>query len=676
VVVLGFEAWVRLFDAGTDALGRAVRVGDEPATVVGVLPEGYEFPPAEVWMPLRLDPLAYEPRAGPGITVFGRLAPTATLEQAQSELSALGERAARDNPRTHAQLRPRVTSFPAMFFPFPGFFSPELLAANLFVIAVIVLLGSNVALLMFARTAAREGELTVRSALGAGRRRIVGQLFAESLVLATFAAALGIAAARYIFRWGVDVVSGIEGAFPFWISRDLSPESVAYGAVLTVIVAAVAGVWPGLQATARPLPRLREATAGGGGVRFGGVWTAVIVTQVALTVIFPAFTLFLWQDGQESMEADAVTLPFDLVAARLEADGDTWGETWEVAEETTPLGSRYAAALVELERRLDADPTVRAFGFIDVLPRDYHYWNQIELDGGAVEPLDGRGHRVARAEVSLGFFGAFDAPIVAGRPFDTRDQETGAPVVVVDEPFVERVLGGRSPVGRLVRYVARQPEREPVVGGPWYEIVGVVGDLGLETGFGRGGIYHLAAPGSYPPYLVASATGDASELASRLRGIAASVDPSLQVQDAMPLDDLMEADRALYRYWMGLSIVLTGIILLLSLAGTYSVTSFMVTRRTREIGLRVALGANPVGILRAIMKRPMRRVVLGIVLGSAWVGLMVRSGISTAEELGPRQFGLLGAYAVLMLGVSLLACVVPARRALAVEPRDALAADG
>jgi hypothetical protein len=406
------------------------------------------------------------------------------------------------------------------------------------------------------------------------------------------------------------------------------------------------------------------------------MWSAVIVTQVTLTVIFPAFTLFLWQDGQESLETDAGQIPLELVVARLEADGDTWGEVWEVAEETTPLGPRYAAALAELERRLDADAGVQAVGFVDALPRDYHYWHEIELDAGAVEPRDGGGHRVARAEVRLGFFQAVGASIVAGRPFDTRDQETSAPVAIVDEPFVARVLGGRSPVGRLVRYVATQQLREPVEGGPWYEIVGVVGDLGLETAFGEGGIYHLAAPESYPPYMVVSARGDANELVSRLRGIAASVDPGLQVQDAMPLGALMDADRALYRYWTGLSIVLTSIILLLSLAGTYSVTSFMVTRRTREIGLRVALGANPMGILRAIMKRPIRRVLLGIVVGSAVVGLMVWWGISTADELGPWQLALLGAYAVLMLGVCLVACIVPARRALAIEPRDALAADG
>jgi predicted permease len=674
VVVLGFDLWQTLFEGDPEVVGRAVRIGEDVATVVGVMPEKHAFPQAELWTPLRLNPLDYGLRASPAITVVGRLAEGATVEQASVELAALGQRAARDQPATHAKLLPRVAEFPLMYFPGPDFFSPEIATANLFVLAVIVLLGSNVALLMFARAAARESELVIRSALGAGRRRIVGQLFAEALVLAAVSAVFGIAGGQLLFGTGITMISAAEGALPFWIRRSLSAESVLYGAALTVLVAAVAGVLPGLQATRRTGARLRESTSGGGGMRFGGIWTGVIVTQVALAVSFPAATFFLWQEARRQLDFGVEIPAHELVVALLQRDGAEWTRTWgEATIEPEAVATGNAAAVSELERRLEGDPSVNGVTFVDGLPGVYHPWSRIELDAGAVEPPDGRGHRAARALIRLDYFEVLGAPVVAGRLLDTRDVETGAPVVLVDEPFVERVLGGQNAVGRLVRYVADEQDREPRDDGPWFEIVGVVPDLGLESSGGRGGIYHAASPTEYPTYMVAHVRGDSGDMAARLRAAATAIDPTLQVQAVMTLEAVM--DPGDYAYWIGLAILVTTLIMVLSLASTYSVTSFTVSRRTREIGVRVALGADPLLVLRAIMRRPVFRVLCGTFGGAALVAWMVWYGISTVEGLGFLQVALIAAYAVVMLGVSLIACVVPARRALAVEPREALTSD-
>ena len=296
---------------------------------------------------------------------------------------------------------------------------------------------------------------------------------------------------------------------------------------------------------------------------------------------------------------------------------------------------------------------------------------------GAVTPPDARGHRVSRAEIASHYFDVLGAPVLSGRGFDTGGVVSGAQVVIVDEPFVDRVLGGRNPIGRLVRYVASESSREPTEEGPWYEIVGVVADLGMESGYGRGGIYHPAARGdTYPVHVMVHVRGDPDSFAPQLRAIAAAVDPTLQLQRLMTLDRVIDANRGVYTYWIRLTVLLSAVALLLSLAGIYSVMSYTVSRRTREIGVRVALGAHPWRILRSIFRRPLLQVGLGIVVGAYLVGLMIYSGINSEYTLSLRGYTFLAAYAAVMMCICMLACIVPTRRALRIEPTEALRADG
>ncbi|HEU0079237.1 MAG TPA: ABC transporter permease, partial [Longimicrobiaceae bacterium] len=288
VVVLGHEVWRKRFAGDPGVVGRSVQLGEVYATVVGVMPEGFGFPVShEMWTPLRPDALAPAPREGPGVTVFGRLAPGATLEGAQAELAAFGRRAAAATPETHRHLQPHVTPYTS-YFPQNSSDLLALLSINVFVVMLLVLICSNVALLVFARAASREGELVVRSALGASRGRLVAQLFAEALVLGAVAAAVGLGAADFALRqWGVEFLEINYGPLPFWFDVRLSPTAVLYAGGLTLLGAAIAGVVPARKITRGLGTRLKQGTAGGGGVRFGGVWTAVIVTQVAFTVAFP-----------------------------------------------------------------------------------------------------------------------------------------------------------------------------------------------------------------------------------------------------------------------------------------------------------------------------------------------------------------------------------------------------
>jgi len=253
--------------------------------------------------------------------------------------------------------------------------------------------------------------------------------------------------------------------------------------------------------------------------------------------------------------------------------------------------------------------------------------------------------------------------------------------VIVNQSFVQRVLGGRNPIGRRVRYRLFEETPGPrklADPGPWYEIVGVVRDMGMSFGTFDpkvAGIYHPVAAGSvYPGRVAVRVRGDPGALASRLRALAVDVDPTLRLYDLQALADVNQDELRFLSFWFRLLLLVSAIALTLSLAGIYSVMSFTVSRRTREIGVRVALGAAPRRVLLEVFRRPLVQVTLGIVAGASLLGSMLamaQGGVPSARALA-----LLVAYSAFMMAVCLLACVAPTRRALRVQPTEALRADG
>jgi predicted permease len=671
VVVLGYEVWRTRFAGDPGVVGRSVRLGDSYATVVGVMPEGFAFPVShELWTPLRPALLDQAPRAGPGISVFGRLAPGVTLDAAQTELTLLGRRAAALLPETHRHLEPRVTPYAEQFF------EPTdlriLFSINVFAIMLLVLICSNVALLMFARAATRENELVVRSALGASRRRIITQLFAEALVLGGVAAAVGLAAAGFALdRWGKPYLELNLGRLPFWYDVSLSPATMLYAVGLTLLGAVVAGVVPAVKATHRLGLRLREGSAGGGGLKFGGVWTAVVITQVAATVAFPA-VVYVQQRELRRIRSFDVGFPAEqYLGARLEMDlADV--TVADTGAERAAGRRRFGAALETLRRRVTAEPGGAGVTFVDQLPRLFHRERRVELDDAS--PAGGQAPEVSIASIDPSYFDVLESPILAGRAFHSGLVAAESRVVIVDQGFVEKVLKGRSAVGRRVRFEPRDGPSPAEAQGPWYEIVGVVKDLGLGyvTHHGRTAGVYLPADlsGGGPLYMVVHAQGDPMALGPRIRALTTAVDPTLRVAELARTDQVTDGVQWILRLWIRTTVVLTATALLLSLAGIYAVLSFTVARRTREIGVRVALGASRRRVVAAIFRRPLTHVGLGVLAG----GILVGAGAValTGSGLSPGQVGLLVAYAGVMLAVCLLACIVPTRRALSVEPTVAL----
>src|SRR5690606_29302352 len=327
------------------------------------------------------------------------------------------------------------------------------------------------------------------------------------------------------------------------------------GAGITVIV-------PALKVTSGVGARLREATAGGGGLRFGGVWIAIIVTQIALTVAFPALAYYVKRDASR-IEAVDIGVPMkDYLTLRVEMDREP---PPGAPADTTPAAfmSRFQRTYGELARRLTNDPAVVSVASAERLPLMYHPHRLVDVDSGGAAPLraEGPASRVSSARVDPDFFTVFDAAAIAGRTFHSGDvtpddlpigvagAEPG--VVVVNEAFVRLVLGGRNPIGRRIRYVSfedREPRTvEDVEDAPWYEIVGVVRDLGMAVGAHVGqrgggdlniaGIYYpMQAGGVYPATLAIRVNGDPQAFVPQLRTLATAADPTLRLYDVMSLD--------------------------------------------------------------------------------------------------------------------------------------------
>lgn len=663
VAVIGHTLWKTRFASDPGVLGRTVKLGTSTATIVGVMPEGFGFPVSErIWTPLRADGSTLAPRTGPAVSVFGRLAPGASIDDARAELGAIGARTAALHPETHEHLVPRVTRYAE---PLAG--SGQMLVVRnvLYVVngiflMLLAVICANVATLVFARTATRGWEITVRNALGASRGRIVAQLFVEALVLAGVAAILGLVVARLALRWGLSLAAGSD-ALPFWIDDGLSWKTVLYAALLTLLGAAIVGILPALRVTRINVQdALRNEGAARSGLRFGGFWTAVIVVQVAITVaLLPLAAGGVFESNRFRQRAEGIGAERYLTAG-VDVDREDHGA------DSAAFAARARLALDELERRLREEPGVEHVAFADRLPVMDQFKYRIEVDTAAGAPATGL-RTSTLVQVSRGFFAAFGTSVVAGRDFEPLDFETGR-VVVVNESFARHVLGERNPVGQRIRVVGG--EDDSVAGEEWYEVVGMVRDFGwqLPRPEEQSAMYRPRPPVPGVDVSLAVRVRDPEAFAARLRALAAEVDPTIRLTDVQPLARVGGGEAKINWALTSVAWLVSFIVLLLSATGIHALTSFTVARRTREIGIRAALGASPRRIVAGIFSRAFLQIGAGVLAGSALAALL---GLGSARDV----LLLLAADGTMLLA-GLVACAVPLRRALRIDPTEALRAEG
>lgn len=653
VLVIGYDVWRARFGAGPQVVGRRVNLGDRAYTIVGVMPDRFEFPTShQYWIALGANALAYERLQGPELFVFGRLAPDASMEEAQAELALVGQRTAAAYPKLYERLRLVLLPYTREYL---ELIDPVLLwlfrGAQILIGALAVVVSVNLAILLYARTVTRLGEIAVRTALGATRRRILAQLFMEAFALTMVGAAVGLAFASVALRVAQSLAEA-NGNVPFWLQFELSAATVFYAFVLATVAAIIMGVLPGVKATGRRVNTNLHELSGRSGTRLGPVWTTLVVAQVSAAVaILPAAVYLSWH-----------VIRLELVGAGFAAEKFVVGTAAFSRDRASADANRLRSRHVDLLSRLKAEPGVAAVTFSSAVPG---FAGDRLIEFAADETLQTAERlEVSGIDVDVDLFEAYDVELLAGRRFTSGDIGP-ANAVVVNRALVNELRDGRSPLGRPFRYAEREE---------WYHIVGVVNDFprfspspgseGVPT------IYHPAGAGDLDPVVVSVRFNSSVPpgFVDRFRAIGAEVDPGLQLRRVVPLTTIYDEVRSFWRYLGAALAGMTATVLLLSAAGIYALMSFTVTQRKREIGIRAALGAAPHRLLFSIFARAVRQLALGLLLGSLLTGLAIAATGLALAEVAMLSF----AVASMMLLVGLLAALGPARRGLRIQASEAL----
>jgi predicted permease len=667
VLVIGYEQWQRQFNADARILGRTVRLGDTPHTIVGVMPEGFAFPIQHgCWVPLGLTERDAKPAGGPPLTVFGRIADGYSLSQVRAEVTAIGQGPAAAFPQSHGSVRPEVVPYAQAFIGIEapgmqvGVRSLQFGAALLLLIVAV-----NVAILVYARTATRFGEIAVRTALGATRGRVITQLFVEALVLSVAAAAMGLTLlviALGMFRDYLKDWPDRPYWWPYWIEPRVSAEAIVYVGVLAVVAAVLIGVLPALKVTGRRVQAgLQQFSSRGAGMQLGRTWTALIVVQVAFAVAALPGTIF-----KAAGFLRMGTIPPAAAAARLlrgtlqmpSASGITLDGP----------DARFAERMTTLIQRMQEQPEVSAVTFADAIPG---------AEGRGLLETEGPSALVSSRVnfVATNLFDVFDVRVLRGRGFTAADAHPKSPAVIVDQAFADRLAPGADVIGRRVRFPAPDGASAP---NPWMEIVGVVpvfsSTFTPSTALGPPppSLYRAVAPGgSHPVTLVVQVRSGAPALyGQRLQEITASVDPTMEVEFVAGVAELWEREQRGMRMLALIVIAVNASVLLLSAAGIHAMMSFTVARRWREIGIRVALGADGRRVLMGIFGRASAQIGAGVAAGLTVAGIL--EWVTPGGNVGGNALILFPTVATVMFAVGLLAAAGPARRGLAIEPTEAL----
>jgi putative ABC transport system permease protein len=662
-VILSSGFWRKRFGGDPAVLGRTLTVDGRPRTVVGILPAGFRWDVEnEIWLPFAFTPdeLANE-RGNRYLRPVARLAPGTTLEGASRGLLQLSAEVRKANPKSYASEASWFWTLAPLRDRFVGTARQPLMILFGAVVFVLLIACANVANLLLARGAARSREIAVRSALGAARGRLVRQLLTESAILA----ALGAGGGVLLAFWSLDILLvAAPGTIRQLADVRVSWALLGFALLTTVVTTLVCGLAPALQSTRGDLSdTLKEGSHGSAGPRAGRLRAGLIVGQVALSLVLLVGAGLLLRSFARVLEVSAGFTPDGVVAAQVSLSGDAyrkdeaqiryWNEAIRRAAELPGVSSAGAVNVPVLQGRTD--------------------WS-FKLEGYEPKTPDAQPDDELR-RVMPGYFETMRIALRRGRAFNGADDEKAPYVAMVNEAWVRKYLPGQDAIGRRLRFGS---DDQKDTFSQWRTIVGVVADthdFGLDVPSPP--VFYLPQP-QLPEnemVVVVRASSARPGLAQELRAALASIDPGQPVDWAQPFEERVASALAPRRFPLQLLAAFAALAVVLSALGIYGVTSYAVTQRTREIGVRIAIGAQAGDVLKMVMGNALRLAGTGVGIGLAAALLGARALSSQLYGVSARDPLTYAGICAVLVAVAVLASWLPARRASQVDPAVALRAE-
>jgi predicted permease len=684
VALIGYGIWQRDFGGSQDIVGKHVRINGKPATIVGVMPQGFAFPAnEELWLPL-FSEFPPRPRTDPaniGVAVLGTLKPGVSLDQANAEFTAFAQRFAAAYPTTNKQFNTgQVQKLIEAFTPAP--LRGTLYTMLAFCVGVLLIACVNVMNMQFARATLRAKELAVRSSLGATRVRLMRQMLTESLLVAGIGAAVGIGLAYFSIDWLQTTVRNLDNPPPAYIHFDVDGLVLAFTVGATLLAAVASGLLPAwMSSRANASAILRDGGRGTTSRRMTLVTRGLVVFQIVVTCVLLIGSLL---QVRSILNQETIDYGYDtngLVSARMGLmDGDY------------PSNDVRKLFYDRLVRELGDKPDFAAVALTNRFRMVFSGNAPIEIEGKVYK--ENRDRLQANFEqVTPGFFAVMGQKLLQGRAFTDDDLDVKLPVAVVNSAFVRKHYGTDNPIGRRFRSVVNNGNTP----GPWRTIVGVVSTIRMLGPFNNPNVddsgYYVpfystaAGPAAPGPFISQFATvvvrpragQRADALAAALRREVLKLDPNLPLYFVGTPKSQLDGFVAQNRIVATMFSIFGAVAMVLASVGIYGVMSFAVNQRTQEFGVRMALGASGRRILRMVVRQGVTQLAIGLFVG---LGLALALATAVADGIQATLFGVSGrdpstylAVGALVTIVALVATFVPARRATRVDPMIALRAE-
>jgi putative ABC transport system permease protein len=654
VAVLSRAFWQRHYAGSPAAIGRTIQLDAVPYTIVGVMPAEFDFPPSgniDIWTPLSFDPNDAHGRSrkARSLNVVGRLADGVSSEQAQREMTVVASRLATTYPDSNTGWGARVIPAQEQLV---TTVRPALLMISAAVGFLLLIVCANVANLILARLSSRRGEIAVRAALGAGRAQLVRQVLAESFVLSAIGGALGL-----VVAWaGVRFVHALpEGSLPRMQDVRLDGGVLLFALVVSVVVALVFGLVPAIQASRAGLRDTMQAFSGATSGGSGRLLSGLVVAEVALALMLLVGAGLMTRSFAQLMRVSPGFEPANLLALQIYLP--------QAKYKTGIDRTRFYMTAI---RRIGALPGVRSAAGVSALPMypvGIDFALPFTVDGQAA-PATGEEPRADIRTATPGYFETMKMTLLRGRFIDARDYQGAPGIIVINETMARRYFNGQDPIGKVVR----NPHGKG-------EVVGIVGDV-KHYGLDGGPRAELFMPAWQSPLngmaLIVRTESDPKLFVDTIRREVLAVDAEQPIYAVSTMVDVVSRSVFLPRISMLLLGAFAVSALLLAVVGIYGVVSYSVTQRTRELGVRMALGADAPATLRLVLGKSMLLVAGGTVCGLLASFALTRAMAGLLYDVSPLDPIVFAAVSMLLATAGFVASLIPARRATRVDPMLAL----